>query len=272
MSSLFFACQSNEAGSISAGETTGNGYTYTLHKDAEGKTPEVGELAVFNIIQRFDDTIVYNSVDRGRPERIVIPDPTKMGGRKMSPVIEVLGKMSAGDSSSVYIPVDSLPSNAPAWQKSRKFLIYDIAVSEIKNLKEKENEIATKTADLLAKYKDGSLENIKTLPNGLKYAVVEEGTGVQAEDGKQVLVDYFGVVAADGTMFDNSFGRGEPFRFPLGAGRVIKGWDTGIAQLKKGSKAVLFIPSDLGYGKAGSPPKIPADAELVFYVELVDVL
>lgn len=271
-SAIFFSCQ-NESGStkLPSDLTEAEGYSYKIHIDAEGAPAEIGELSIFDIVQRFDDTIVYQSSQRGRSEKIVIPDATKMGGRKMSPIIEFLSKLSPGDSGSVYIPVDSLPGNVPDWQLNREFLIYDISVKEVKNLKEKENEIATKTADLLAAYKAGTLE-LTTLDSGLKYHVVEEGTGVQAENSKQVLVNYFGVLTSDGSMFDNSFNRGEPFRFPLGAGRVIKGWDLGIAELKKGAKAILFIPSDLGYGKAGSPPKIPADSELAFYVELVDVI
>jgi FKBP-type peptidyl-prolyl cis-trans isomerase len=71
-------------------------------------------------------------------------------------------------------------------------------------------------------------------------------------------------------MFDNSFQRGQTFPFTLGQNQVIKGWDEGIALLNKGAKAFLFIPGALGYGEAGSPPVIPANAELVFYVELDD--
>ena len=69
-------------------------------------------------------------------------------------------------------------------------------------------------------------------------------------------------------MFDNSFSRGEPFVFPLGAGQVIKGWDEGLALLPKGTKATLFIPYELGYGETGSPPSIPPRSELIFYVEV----
>ena len=90
---------------------------------------------------------------------------------------------------------------------------------------------------------------------------------MKAVPGREVEVNYFGVLA-DGTPFDNSFKRGQTFTFPLGAGRVIPGWDEGIAMLNVGSKATLFVPYELGYGEAGSPPNIPPKAELIFYVEL----
>ena len=75
----------------------------------------------------------------------------------------------------------------------------------------------------------------------------------------------------DGSMFDSSVERGQPLDFPLGQGKVIKGWDEGIALLKVGEKARLIIPQELGYGERGYPPIIPAKATLIFDVELVDV-
>ena len=102
----------------------------------------------------------------------------------------------------------------------------------------------------------------------MKYVIHEEGTGAKAEAGKTVSVNYFGALISDGTRFDDSFSRGDEFSFPLGAGQVIPGWDEGIALLKEGSKASFFIPYTLAYGEAGSPPVIPAKADLMFYVEL----
>ena len=83
-------------------------------------------------------------------------------------------------------------------------------------------------------------------------------------------VHYYGVTT-DGNMFDNSFKAGRPYPVPVGQGRVIRGWDEGLPLLKGGSKAVLFIPGELGYGAAGSPPNIGPNAELIFYVEIAEV-
>jgi FKBP-type peptidyl-prolyl cis-trans isomerase len=106
--------------------------------------------------------------------------------------------------------------------------------------------------------------------SGLEYIEVEPGTGMQAEAGKTVSVHYTGKFQ-DGKVFDSSISRGEPLDFPLGQGRVIKGWDEGIALMKVGGKAQFIIPPDLAYGERGAGGVIPPNATLVFDVELVDV-
>jgi len=106
--------------------------------------------------------------------------------------------------------------------------------------------------------------------SGLEYIEVEVGTGAQAVAGKTVAVHYTGKLQ-DGKVFDSSISRGEPIEFPLGKGRVIKGWDEGITLMKVGGKAQLIIPPDLGYGERGAGGVIPPNATLVFDVELVDV-
>ena len=106
--------------------------------------------------------------------------------------------------------------------------------------------------------------------SGLEYIEVEAGTGAQAVAGKVVRVHYTGKFP-DGKVFDSSIPRGEPIEFPLGAGRVIKGWDEGIALMKVGGKAQLVIPPHLGYGERGAGGVIPPNATLVFDVELVEV-
>ena len=106
--------------------------------------------------------------------------------------------------------------------------------------------------------------------SGLEYIEIEAGTGAQAVAGKTVSVHYTGKFP-DGKVFDSSISRGEPISFQLGAGRVIKGWDEGIALMKVGGKAQLTIPSNLAYGERGAGGVIPPNATLVFDVELVDV-
>ncbi|MDQ3049243.1 MAG: FKBP-type peptidyl-prolyl cis-trans isomerase [Bacteroidota bacterium] len=110
-------------------------------------------------------------------------------------------------------------------------------------------------------------DTITTL-SGLKYVITQQGTGPKPVTGKMVAVHYTGYLT-DGTKFDSSVDRGEPIKFPIGTGKVIKGWDEGIAMLNTGSKARLIIPSELGYGTEGYPPLIPASSTLIFDVELV---
>ena len=104
----------------------------------------------------------------------------------------------------------------------------------------------------------------------LQFIETEAGDGPQAQPGQLVAVHYTGKLA-DGTVFDSSLDRGEPIEFVLGAGRVIPGWDQGIAMMNVGDKATLIIPPDLAYGASGAGGVIPPNATLIFDVELVDV-
>ncbi len=106
--------------------------------------------------------------------------------------------------------------------------------------------------------------------SGLEYEEIKAGNGTQAQAGKTVSVHYEGKFP-DGKVFDSSYERGTPLDFTLGAGQVIKGWDEGIALMKIGGEAVLTIPPELGYGQHGAGGVIPANATLVFQVELVAV-
>jgi FKBP-type peptidyl-prolyl cis-trans isomerase len=109
-----------------------------------------------------------------------------------------------------------------------------------------------------------------TTASGLKYEDTKVGTGAEAKAGQQVSVHYTGWLT-NGTKFDSSKDRGQPFVFPLGGGRVIKGWDEGVQGMKVGGVRKLTIPANLGYGAQGAGGVIPPNATLVFEVELLDV-
>ena len=102
----------------------------------------------------------------------------------------------------------------------------------------------------------------------MQVEVLQTGDGAEATAGKNVSVHYTGWLT-DGTKFDSSVDRGRPFEFPLGAGRVIRGWDEGVAGMKIGEKRRLTIPSHMGYGARGAGGVIPPNATLVFEVELL---
>ncbi len=108
-----------------------------------------------------------------------------------------------------------------------------------------------------------------TTESGLKYEDIVVGTGASPQTGHQVTVHYTGTLE-DGTKFDSSVDRGQPFTFPIGLGRVIKGWDEGVMTMKVGGKRKLVIPPQLGYGARGAGGVIPPNATLVFEVELLD--
>lgn len=109
-----------------------------------------------------------------------------------------------------------------------------------------------------------------TTANGLKYYDLQAGTGATPTAGQTVVVHYTGWLA-DGTQFDSSVDRGEPFSFQLGTGGVIPGWDEGVSTMKVGGKRQLVIPPELGYGASGAGSAIPANATLIFEIELIEI-
>ena len=122
-------------------------------------------------------------------------------------------------------------------------------------------------ANVLSDYRSGKFDNqLQTTDSGLKYLIHEEGAGSQIKAGDRATVQYYGSLM-NGNRFDGSFSRGEGFPLTVGVGQVIPGWDEGLALLKRGSKASFFIPANLGYGRRGSPPNIPPNTDLYFYVE-----
>lgn len=270
--------------------TTENGYEYIKYTNEGGPKPLPGEYVYFHAQMRNGDSVVYASREQGASPFLQIP-AVDNPARKPSPLEDVLKMMSVGDSVTVLINIDTLPTK-PRGFENASILYYDVALLEIKSAeqyqeeakaereeglkaaeatKARQAEVAAQVGESLSKYKAGSLgDALKSTPTGLKYVMQEEGAGKPAQPGRQVSVHYYGVLM-DGTMFDNSFERGDPIQFPVGQGRVIPGWDEGIGMLKEGSKATLFIPAQLAYGEQGSPPVIPPNSELVFYVELVEV-
>jgi len=119
----------------------------------------------------------------------------------------------------------------------------------------------------------GETKMTKT-PSGLQYEDVKVGTGDSPKRGQLVVVHYTGWLwknGAKGDKFDSSVDRGQPITFPIGTGRVIKGWDEGVGTMKAGGKRILLIPPDLAYGSGGRPPVIPPNSTLIFEVELLEI-
>ncbi|MEM6317496.1 MAG: FKBP-type peptidyl-prolyl cis-trans isomerase [Bacteroidota bacterium] len=276
-----WACQSEPTATM-----TPSGYSYTHHTKNDGPKPQKGEEVVFTVDIRSDEQLMQSTRDQGQPARAIIP-MEEQPGRSISPIIEALQLMSVGDSLTVLQPVDSFARKPPGFENSM-FVHYDVVLNGITSKEEidkqraeqqqkmeaakaRENDIAAQTEGILNQYKSKSLSGLKATDSGLKYYLIEAGTGKQVENGSRAAVHYYGMTM-EAKEFDNSFKRGTPYPVPVGRGQVIKGWDEGLQLFKEGAKAVLFIPSELGYGAAGSPPVIQPNAELVFYVEIEEVL
>ncbi len=117
-------------------------------------------------------------------------------------------------------------------------------------------------------------DKIVTTASGLKFIDTQVGTGASPKTGQTCVMHYTGWLydnGAKGKKFDSSVDRGSPFEFPIGTGRVIKGWDEGVASMKVGGKRTLIIPPELGYGARGAGGVIPPNATLMFDVELLDL-
>jgi peptidyl-prolyl cis-trans isomerase A (cyclophilin A) len=147
------------------------------------------------------------------------------------------------------------------------------AFNEIEAFRTFEGSREQKIAEAKAKM-DSELDKLAAgfdkTESGLRYQIIQKGSGAQASQGKNISVHYKGQLA-DGQVFDSSYDRKQPIDFTVGVGQVIKGWDEGLQLLKVGDKARLVIPSHLAYGSQGAGGVIPPDATLIFDVELMDV-
>lgn len=265
-------------------KTSPHGYEYIQHTNTGGDLPQPGEIVYFHAQIRNGDSVVYMTRQESEEPPFLQIQAEPAPNTPPSPIEDVLRLIAEGDSVTIFVPLDSFPQR-PRGFESADQIIYDVTLVEIqaesdfqaeqqKLMEEaaaEAAEVGARVSEIVSQYNSGQLKDqIQVTESGLKYVILEEGSGPYPVQGSGVVVNYYGVLP-DGTEFDNSFKRGQPFTFPLGVGQVIQGWDEGIALLNKGAKAALFIPSELGYGKAGSPPVIPPDSELVFYVELVDI-
>ena len=286
---FFCGCGGSGSGGNKATGTTDNGFQYIHHIQNEGAKPQPGEYAYFHFEVYVDDSLLQSSHENPKTPLAQLPT-AELAKMQPNPVIDVLPMMAIGDSMTVSQSLDSLPKRPPGFEKFNEF-IFTVSLQDIKNeeeykviadAEEKERkekaavvqarigEITEFSTSVLADYKAGKLEDqIVVTDSGLKYVIHEEGKGAVPDAGEVIDVHYYGMLT-DGTMFDSSFKGGMPISFPVGRGQVIPGWDEGLTIFKRGTKGTLFIPYELAYGEAGSPPVIPPKSELVFYVELLD--
>jgi len=145
--------------------------------------------------------------------------------------------------------------------------VFDTGFKELEEKAKKEKEAqAAAIKNILDKE-----EKATEYPSGLKIYFEKEGEGKQPKVGQKVKMHYTGYLR-DGKVFDSSLKKNKPFETAIGVGRVIQGWDEGVVKLKEGGKAILYIPAHLAYGERGAGRAIPPNADIIFEVELLEVL
>lgn len=235
--------------------TTGSGLVYEILSSGKGRKVVTGDNVTVHYTGKLtNDTIFDSSVPRNQPFTF------KLGaGMVIKGWDEGVSYLHVGDKARLTIPANlGYGERAAGKIPPNSTLIFEIEVLDAKE------------AVVAKPYVVKGLDTLKTA-SGLQYIMVQKNPkGVKAEAGKTVKVHYTGYLM-DGKKFDSSVERGEPIEFPLGQGRVIKGWDEGIALLHTGEKAQLIIPYQLAYGEQGYPGAIPPKATLIFDVELVEV-
>jgi len=281
-----FYCLQIFAGEPGDFKTTSNGLKYKfIHQDAKGKKPVLGDFVTVIAYYKAPDTIFFDSRKSPTPYIFPIMESTYKGD-----LFEGLQLMSVGDSAIFELNGDSLMlktfrvKELPKYVKPGSTIFVHVKMTKIQPKDEFQAEMTAKfEADAkksqLAQAKEDSIltiylnnNKITTPPSrsGLIYIEDVKGTGPMAQAGHTVKVHYTGRLL-DGTKFDSSVDRGQPFEFEVGKGKVIKGWDEGIPKMSVGGKARLIIPSKIAYGERGAPPSISPFSTLVFEVELLEV-
>lgn len=268
-----WACNQNKI------SVTESGLKYQFHEhDEDGRKAKEGEILTIQLVLRATspkDTIIRNTYKEAAPLKVVLQPSAFKGSFE-----EGLAMLAAGDSATFYVPADSLFGKAmqalPPFIAKGSDVAFTVKVLKIQNKDEYQKEMtksqeaqkgvdAKLIADYLAKNK---ITNFEKTPSGLHMVVTTPGSGPAPAKGDSVTVRYTGKLL-DGKVFDANTTDG--IKFPVGMGWVVPGWDEGIMKMTKGSKALLILPSSLGYGGEGAGGVIPPNATLLFDVELVDV-
>lgn len=236
-------------------QTTASGLQYIMINEGTGDAPQAGDLVQVHYVGTLQDGTEFDN-SRLRGEPIVFPLGT---GQVIPGWDEGIALLNVGGKANFIIPPqlaygergagDIIPPNAT--------LIFEV---ELVGIQPGPPEAPTEIGEA----------DFTTVDSGLKYYDMEEGSGQSPKTGRPVVVHYTGWLE-DGTMFDSSLNRGQPFSFVIGVGQVIPGWDEGVASMKEGGKRQLIIPAELGYGERGAGGVIPPGATLIFEVELLEV-
>lgn len=257
---------------------TKSGLLYKIYTDGKGQPAKKGQFLKVNVVQKLRDSLLYSN-EGGMPIYIPVDSP-----RPVYSPTEVFPLLRKGDSAIVVELADTLQRKfggqlPPFIKKKDKitiaFKVLDVFTSgdsltkdkEMETAKEKQREVSA-VEDYLTK------NNIKAdkTEKGTYVVVQSAGDGPQVDSGKQVSVRYTGKLFPSGKEFESNMkGPGnEPFKFVVGKGQIIQGWDDGLRKFKKGGKGTLYIPAFLAYDQQPGPGHKPYE-NLIFEVEIVDV-
>ena len=248
---------------------TESGLYFENTKIGTGPFAKDGDLVnVHFAIKLLNGTEIFSTIAAGEPVVFELGKPFDTEGMN-----QALRMMKAGGSAHLIMPsylafgekgrANIIPPFTP--------LICDVELIKIQDVAQYNQDKKGEEAGIIKKYVSANNITEKPTSSGLYYIEQVKGTGAKAKAGDKVKVWYTGKLF-DGTVFDASSNRNQAFEFTLGEGRVIKGWDEGIAMMNVGGKATLIIPSSLAYGDRGSGQRIPPYSPLVFEVELQEIL
>jgi FKBP-type peptidyl-prolyl cis-trans isomerase FkpA len=272
--SLLVACNDNRV------QVTETGLKYQLHdQNKDGRKPKIGDVVTFHlIVKNSKDSVLSDTYKGGQPQQMMLQVPPFKGSFE-----EGMAMLAKGDSASFFVNADSLftrmGQQVPPIIAKGSDIKFTVKIVDVQNeqefqkaMTEKQKGQTAADAKIVDDYctKKG-IKATKT-KSGLAYAVLKEGNGAKPAAGDVVSVHYVGKLTND-KEFDSSYRNpqagGKPVDFPIGVGQVIPGWDEGVMNMTKGSKHLLVIPSNLGYGPQPQAT-IPANSVLVFEVELID--
>jgi peptidylprolyl isomerase len=263
-------------------QPSSTGVYYMETKKGSGKAPVKDNYASAHYtVYILGGDKLFSTLDNGEPVDFKFGSQFENDG-----FMEVIGLMREGGKANAIVPSSAGFGAMGAGSVVPPFstLYYEVELVKVLSTEEFERKQAEKEAQkqaenaqrekdessLLEKYlKDNNITPTTILPSGLIYVEKQAGTGPKPLEGKKVKVHYTGKLL-DGSVFDSSVDRGEPFEFPLGRRAVIEGWDQGIALMNEGGKATLIIPSKLAYKDRGAGDIIPPFSTLVFDVELIE--
>lgn len=264
-------------------KTSPRGLPYKFLKDVPGQVARIGDQVVYHEAAYKNDTLWYSSQGVNRPREGVLPPyeelPLQIKG--VPAPYEGVQLMSPGDCLIIQQPLDTF-SKLPFKLTRNDRVHYVVTLLSVLPRETLEaqrverqatlDEVTRRTTELIEKYKAGELgRELQQSDSGLSFIIHQQGEGVPAIPGRKITAHYSGYLM-NGENFDNSYLRGEPLSFTVGEGKVIKGWDEGLSMLNEGGKATFFVPAELGYAERGTPDgAIPPNADLVFYVEMLQV-